>query len=115
MIHVIVNTFFLLIASHFFGDYVFQGDPMAQGKNHKKNTNGYVPWYIWLSAHASVHGTLVGFVLGGWQWGLVEYVMHWLIDYSKCDGAISFHRDQQLHLACKFLYFFIWVLLQVAP
>jgi hypothetical protein len=113
MNHQFINVFFMLIASHYFGDYVFQGEPMAKGKNHRQNKDGHVPWYVWLSAHAAVHATLVGVVLGAWYWALAEYCLHWLIDYRKCDGRLSFHRDQQLHLLCKLAYFAVWGYLQV--
>ena len=34
----------------------------------------------------------------------IELVLHFLIDYAKCEEWISFTMDQSLHRLCKLLY-----------
>mgnify|MGYP001319969900 CR=1 FL=1 len=94
---------FLLISAHFFGDYVWQSEFMALGKNVSKPLPGTPFWWP-LTAHSWVHATLVLLIMGSWQAMLLELVSHWLIDYSKCRGWFSrgtltaFTIDQLLHL-----------------
>jgi hypothetical protein len=35
--------------------------------------------------------------------GLAEWVLHWLIDWGKCQKRYNLSVDQALHLACKAL------------
>jgi hypothetical protein len=36
---------------------------------------------------------------------MAETVLHWLIDFGKCEKWYSIHVDQGLHLLCKALWF----------
>ena len=58
-------------------------------------------------AHALVHGGIVYLITGGLVLGVVETVLHAIIDYSKCQHWIGFHVDQGLHIMRKvgYLYF----------
>lgn len=93
----------LLIAAHALCDYPFQGDFLANGKNHKNPIPG-VPFYHPLLAHSSIHGAAVGLITGNIWLGVAEFLIHTAIDYSKCDGRIGFNTDQVMHIICKFVW-----------
>jgi hypothetical protein len=92
-------------------DYSLQNDPMAVCKCRKSGNplQNSVPWYYWLTAHALLHGACVGVVFRwvGFDWhvvvafGLAETVIHWLIDFGKCEKLYSIHVDQAFHVLCK--------------
>ena len=105
---------FFLLAGHALMDYSLQTDPMAVCKcRHANNPlQQSVPWYYWLTAHALIHGGMVG-VLFQWRYGdwnlavafaLAETVVHWFIDLGKCEKFYSIHIDQTLHVLCKVLW-----------
>ena len=100
----------LLLAAHFWGDFVAQNDTMAAGKNPYKPIplHAHVPWYYWMTAHAATHGAVVGLLLNNPILGVAEFVAHFWIDFAKCAGKISIHVDQALHVACKLLW--LWLL-----
>jgi hypothetical protein len=56
--------------------------------------------------HAGVIWLLFeGFHLPGAVWfALAEFILHWLIDFAKCERWTNFHQDQSLHLVCKLGY-----------
>lgn len=93
----------LLIAGHFLADYALQGDFMAKAKNHRAPIPG-VPWATVLGSHAAIHGATVFLITGSPVFGCIELVGHALIDYTKCDGRISYNTDQALHIAMKGAY-----------
>jgi hypothetical protein len=103
--------FFYLLAGHALADFPLQGDAMASCKcrNAKHPAAGSVPWYIWLTAHALVHGGTVAVLarflgvdpnLALWV-GVAETVIHWFIDYGKCLKLYGAVVDQVLHVLCK--------------
>jgi hypothetical protein len=101
--------FFQLVVGHVFGDYVFQRQIMALSKSRHAEvfkTAGprFPPWYYWLTAHALVHGGLVFFITGSLLFGVIETVLHGLIDLAKCEHKIGIHTDQGLHILCKAAY-----------
>lgn len=104
-----IEVFLLLVFAHFLADYPLQGEFLAKGKNHKSPIPG-VPFYHPLIAHAAIHGGFVGIITGSALLGVLEALIHTLIDYLKCDGQISYHVDQVLHILCKV----IWVILLFA-
>ena len=94
------------------GDFVFQRKVMALSKSRHAEifkTAGprFPPWYYWLLAHALVHGGFVYLITGSLVLGVVETVLHTIIDFCKCEHWIGFHVDQSLHILCKvgYLYF----------
>ena len=95
-----LDILFLLIAGHALADYPLQGDFLSKAKNHKAPIPG-VPWYQAMLAHSAIHGGMVGIITGSVWLGLAEFVLHNLIDYSKCEGKITFNQDQALHMVCK--------------
>jgi hypothetical protein len=62
-----------------------------------------------LAAHAIIQGGVVAVVTGLPVLGLAEAVLHWLIDFGKCEGWFGFNADQTLHVACKALWVAVWV------
>ena len=100
---------FLFLVAHAVCDFVLQGEVMGTAKSRKKGLAsahgpGFPPWYYWLGAHAFTHGGAVFLVSGLWQLGAIETVLHAAIDFSKCEGRLSFNMDQGLHLLCKLVY-----------
>jgi hypothetical protein len=66
-----------------------------------------VPAAIWvycLSAHSLVHAGAVWIITGSALFGFIEFVLHWVIDFAKCEKWTNFHVDQGLHLASKLGY-----------
>jgi hypothetical protein len=104
--------FFQFLVGHALGDYVFQRDIMATSKSrhaeiYKTAGKGFPGWYYWLGSHALVHGGAVFVVSGSWVLGIIETVLHFFIDFSKCEHWISLHVDQVLHILCKAVYVYI--------
>ncbi len=102
----IVNSLellFVLVAVHFLCDFALQNDFIAQAKNHKTDL-GKQYWYWVLPAHGFIHGLGVYLVTGSVVYGLIEVIVHSLIDYTKCDGHLDFNADQFWHLFFKFMY-----------
>ncbi|NIP13390.1 MAG: DUF3307 domain-containing protein [Pseudomonadales bacterium] len=105
------ETLFLLIAGHAICDFVLQSEAMATGKNHRlkermreRHGPSFPTWPYWLISHAITHGTAVFLITGNLMLGLLETVLHLVIDYTKCAGRISLLTDQILHGACKVGY-----------
>jgi len=103
------TLFFQMLIGHSFGDWVFQQEAMGLGKNrnsgiHAQKGRNFPPWPYWLTGHALVHGGIVYFITGSAVFGLVETMLHWVIDFSKCEGWINVHQDQALHIVCKVGY-----------
>ena len=98
-----IELFFFLICGHFLADYPLQGDFLARGKNRLAAIPG-VPFYQCLLAHSFIHGGVVAYITGDWFLGLLEIVLHAIIDDAKCTGKISFNTDQVLHILCKVIY-----------
>lgn len=97
-----------LLAGHALADYPLQGDFLARAKNRTAPIPG-VPWWQALGAHVVVHGAFVAFITGIWWLFIAEAAIHWITDDAKCRGKIGFNTDQAIHLACKVLWFAIWL------
>ena len=107
-----IALFFQFLVGHALGDYVFQRDIMATSKSrhakiHETASSGFPGWYYWLSSHALVHGGLVFLISGSWVLGVIETLLHFVIDFSKCEHWISLNVDQLLHILCKIAYIFV--------
>ena len=103
--------FFELLVGHVLADYVFQRQIMATSKSrhaeiYKTAGPRFPPWYYWLGSHALVHGGAVYLITGSLMFGLIETVLHALIDHAKCEHKIGVHTDQGLHILCKVAYVF---------
>jgi hypothetical protein len=101
------GLFVLLAMGHFVGDFVLQNDRMAIEKC--AGCDKTLPWFWWLTAHAACQGLIVALITGVPLLGLAEWVLHWLIDWGKCNKRYNLGVDQGLHLACKV----VWVALLV--
>ncbi|MBL4820942.1 MAG: DUF3307 domain-containing protein [Gammaproteobacteria bacterium] len=107
----LLETFFLLLFGHALADFVLQPEAMDQGKNrnaaiHSNEQSLFPHWSYWLAAHSLIHGGIVFLITGNVVLGLIEAIAHWLTDYYKCEGTISMHQDQSIHIACKVGYLF---------
>lgn len=104
IIIVLASLFFF----HFLFDYPLQGDYMARAKNPVDPVN-HVPWTHVMSAHAFLHAGGVYMVLGIWWLAVLEFAAHFVIDYMKCRGELTYSQDQYAHLLCKV----VWVALAI--
>lgn len=111
-----MSQLFWLIAGHFIADYPLQSDFIAKAKN-RHNPMGYIPagqtpqvhWPFVLTAHAATHAGAVTLATGSVGLGCAEFVVHWLIDFAKCEKWTSIYTDQGLHISCKIAW---WLLLR---
>lgn len=100
----------MLLCGHALADFALQSDAMAKGKNrHNKNPapkgQKYTPcWPYWLIAHSLIHGGIVYLITGNLFLGIIETVLHSVIDFMKCENVFTPHTDQALHLLCKVMY-----------
>lgn len=103
---------FALAIGHSLADYPLQGAFLADAKNRHANPfspaeNASSPLGLWihaLTAHSLIHGGAVWLITGSVSLALVEVGLHWMIDFSKCEGWFGYTTDQLLHLSCKALY-----------
>ncbi len=101
---------FALVIGHALADYPLQGKFLAIRKNRHIKPLEYgadVPPNIWvycLSAHSLVHAGAVWLITGSAALGFAEFVLHWAIDFAKCEKWTNFHQDQGLHLLSKLAY-----------
>ena len=103
---------FALLIVHAVCDYPLQGEFLAKAKNRRADLSGLfgkrpVPCDLWphaLSAHSLIHAGGVWLVTGSVALAGIEFLVHCVIDFVKCEGAIGFTADQALHWACKVVY-----------
>ena len=96
-------VFFALAVFHALADFPLQGDYLARQKV-RASADGTSEWVVALAAHSLIHAGAVWLVTGSKLLGLVELVLHALIDTSKGRGYFGQFTDQLLHLACKIAY-----------
>lgn len=112
-----LEILFRLIMAHAVADFALQTDAMSKGKNRNKKPD-YIPegqkpmacWPYWLSAHALIAGLGVYWATGILSFGILETILHWGLDFAKCENYYSPHIDQLLHFACRAGYCFVWFL-----
>lgn len=107
-----MTLFFQFLVGHALGDYVFQRDIMATSKSrhaeiYETAGPGFPAWYYWLVSHALVHGGAVLLISGSLLLGVIETVLHAIIDFCKCEHWISINVDQILHILCKVAYVYV--------
>lgn len=112
-----LSLLFAFCIGHALADFPLQGDFLAHGKNrHAKPVTlaSCAPppkllWVYCLTAHALIHGGFVWIISGKVLLGFAEFVVHWLIDFAKCEGRTSFATDQFLHVLSKAAWIgFMW-------
>jgi hypothetical protein len=109
---VAATLFFVLLIGHVVADYPLQGKFLSLAKNRHANLSELFgsdtpPRGLWLhalTAHSLIHAGTVWLVTGSMVLGLVELVLHWLIDFARCEKWMNFTTDQLLHIACKAVY-----------
>ncbi|BCX49536.1 hypothetical protein HAHE_34440 [Haloferula helveola] len=107
-----VVAFFALLIGHAVADFALQGEFLAVAKNRHAELSKFfgespAPKGIWiyaLGAHSLIHAGAVWLITGSVALGLLEFVLHWVIDFAKCEGWTGFKTDQFLHVACKIAY-----------
>lgn len=105
-----LQIFFALLIAHALFDYPLQGDFLSRNKNrHYKDENNDVKalWIHCLTSHSILHAGSVWLITGSFIIGIMEFVLHWIIDFLKCEGITNFHTDQFLHVLCRILYVII--------
>ena len=105
-----LQIFFALLIAHALFDYPLQGDFLSRNKNrHFKDENNNVKglWIHCLTSHSILHAGSVWLITGSFIIGIMEFVLHWIIDFLKCEGITNFHTDQFLHVLCRILYVII--------
>ena len=102
-------VFLALLIAHALCDHPLQGQFLALHKNrHYRPQNSDLPprtlWLYCLSCHSLIHAGGVWLVTGSYVLGIIELVLHWLIDFLKEEKIITLHVDQLLHVTCKVIY-----------
>ncbi len=111
-------TLFWLFVGHAVADFALQSDSMAKGKNRNSSIDlSKIPpgqklqtvWFYWLTAHAMIHAGAVALATGYVILGIGELILHWIIDWCKCENITTIHIDQILHILCKLLWVYILI------
>lgn len=103
---------FALLIAHAVADFPLQGEFLAKAKNRHAELRelfGKIPvprglWPNALVAHCLIHAGGVWLVTGSVALAAIEFVLHGVIDFVKCEEWISFATDQMLHRVCKLVY-----------
>ena len=104
--------FLALVIGHALADYPLQGEFLAMGKNRHHaasipNAGRGSPSHIWvhcLTSHCLIHAGTVWIVTGLFYYAIAEFILHWIIDFLKCENMTSFTQDQLLHIFCKAIF-----------
>ena len=93
----------MLLVGHAVADFALQTSAMFYGKDRNilSDYDNAPKWQIWLSAHSLIHGGAVMIVTGSLWFALAEVILHWVIDFAKCEGWTNPQQDQLLHIVCK--------------
>lgn len=94
---------------HALADFPLQGPFLSEAKNKYKPVPGF-PYQIALLNHCIIQAGFVWLATGSMFFGILELVLHWIIDSEKNKGTISVKTDQQLHLWCKVFYAILFAL-----
>jgi len=100
--------FFALAIGHVVGDFPLQGNFLAMGKTPQQwsGSDGCerYTWIYCLVAHSMIQAGAVWLITGSLVLGLVELVLHCIIDWAKSRGLFGLCFDQLLHFLCKIGY-----------
>lgn len=80
-----------LLIGHAIADYPLQGDFLAKAKNHRDPIPG-INWCIAMAMHCLIHGGAVWLITGSFFFGMVELIIHFIIDVVKCEGLTGSPR-----------------------
>lgn len=100
---------FALLIGHMLADYPLQGDFLAVHKNRhvSQPASTVYPeklWFHCLLGHSMIHAGFVWLISGQLVFGLAEMVLHFILDFIKCERWTSYTTDQVLHAVCKAAY-----------
>ncbi|MGJ8725867.1 MAG: DUF3307 domain-containing protein [Roseibacillus sp.] len=97
---------FALLIGHALGDFAFQTEFVSQAKCkvYWGADSGKWDWLVILSAHSLIHAGFVWAITGSLWYGVAEFVLHGIIDQTKCSRRLGFLSDQLLHIGCKVSY-----------
>lgn len=103
---------FAFLIIHAVADFALQNEFIARSKVRGADLSdlfggGQPPKGIWaysLSAHSLIHAGGVWLISGSVIFGVTEFVLHWMIDFTKGNRCFNFHIDQFLHILCKIIY-----------
>ncbi len=98
----------LLMLGHILMDFPLQTDFMAKGKNWNTAVPD-IPWYYIMGAHCALHAGAVWLLTGSPLLGMIEFVIHFILDCLKCAGKTNMHIDQGGHFLCKVGYALVMV------
>lgn len=96
-------VFFALAVGHAIADFPLQSEYLAKQKN-RHLADSKEEWVVALTAHALIHAGAVWLITGSMLCGVVELVLHALIDLGKSERKFGLLADQMLHLVCKLGY-----------
>ncbi len=109
-----LQRLFLLLIAHAVTDYALQPPNVALGKNRFAGPPpGYEPsahgkilpvWPMVMAAHALINAGGVYVVTGDITFACIEFVLHFAIDFGKCEKTYNGFVDQALHLSTKLMY-----------
>lgn len=104
-----LETLFMLLVGHALADFVLQPEAMGHGKNrnsaiHDNEQSLFPHWSYWMTGHSLIHGGIVFLITGNVLLGLIETLSHWIVDFLKCEGRLTLHQDQAIHVAFKVAY-----------
>jgi Protein of unknown function (DUF3307) len=109
-----MQLFFALLIGHALADYPLQGEFLALHKNrHYKDNSRTMPPGLWvhcLAAHCLIQAGFVWVITGRFIFAMIEFVVHLVLDFIKCENISGYHTDQLLHCATKAI--FVTALLQ---
>ncbi len=98
-----LGLFFAFVIAHALADFPLQGDYLARMKQ-RRNASTTFEWIAALTAHSLIHAGAMWIVSGSIIVGILELVLHWLIDLGKGEGKYGYATDQALHISCKVAY-----------
>ena len=101
-----LDIYIFLALGHFLGDFGLQSDRMAIEKCPGNDVT--LDWRWWLISHGAIHGFIVAILTGIPFLGLIECIMHSIIDFGKCRIGYSLLFDQLLHLLTKFFLLYLF-------
>ena len=98
------QVLYWLLIGHAVADYALQSDGMVKRKSPEwPQVESYGPWWWTMLAHSAINGSFVSLLTGNIAYGMVETVLHFLLDWAKCLGKINAVEDQAGHILSKVL------------
>lgn len=117
-----MDLIFKLLVGHAIADFALQSRDMNEKKNRNSVPNDIAPgkavaviWPYWMTAHSLIHGGTVYIATGSLLFGTIETVLHWVIDFAKCEKWTNSHQDQLLHIICKGAYAYLILTRGITP